>query len=371
MTTLEDDNSACLQKKPDDEALLKLLNNAFDGWGSREYFEWKYDRFPNYDPSEHNFIVTTATGKLIGARRVFERRLQRPDGETALAHVHGGTAVHEDHRGKGHYSDLLRRSNEYSRQRADCLFTFNRSGKITTDHHEKNGWNYIILPVFVKPLSPLKVASNYVFDNLVLQSITDKLSSADRHLTKSEIVSRWIAASAGQIYGRNRQTVSTARTPSTDYVIDVVEDPGEELIEQLDTVLTDMTNETYTFERSKKAIRHSLLFPSARLILARKKDQRTIAGFAVAGHLNRSGLIETRVLEQAWNDPAVTQRLLARVENDAREFGADVVVACSEHQPSKNWIEMGTEYMMWPPGFSTHEYPVSQSDWRITAGDIL
>jgi len=51
--------------------LYELLTHTFEGWGSSEYFEWKYDLYPNYDPTTDDLTITNAEGRIVAARRVF------------------------------------------------------------------------------------------------------------------------------------------------------------------------------------------------------------------------------------------------------------------------------------------------------------
>lgn len=363
---------------PDDE-LLALLNSAFDGWGSEAYFDWKYGTFPGYDPATDNFVVTNDAGAVVAARRVFERELQTPDG-TATVHVHGGTAVDEAYRGRGHYSELLDRSMAYSREHADHVVTFNRAGKITTEHHEKNGWRKVTLPVHTRVLSPSRVLAHYVLDSDAARTAADYVAAVDRRLTRSDAVSKLLASAADVVYGdddseragEENRSGSPPTAPQGRYDLEVVDGRAlsEDLVEELAAHLRDELDAPYHFERSAETIRHAGRYPDASVYVARDGDG-TLRDFLVAGALRKDGFTEYRVVEQTWSDPAATRFLFERVEADARRDGADVIVACTDRRPTPSWISLGTEYMMWPPDFGDADLPESAEQWRLTTYDVL
>ena len=362
---------------PDDE-LLALLNRAFDGWGSEAYFDWKYGTFPGYDPATDNFVVTNDAGAVVAARRVFERALRTPDG-TATVHVHGGTVVDEAYRGRGHYSELLDRSMAYSREHADHVVTFNRAGKITTEHHEKNGWRKVTLPVHTRVLSPSRVLAHYVLDSDIARTAADYAAAIDRRLTRSDAVSTLVASAADAVYGDDGTAEAgdgdgsgSPPAPGGGYDLAVVDGRAltDDLVEELAAHLREELEAPYHFERSAETIRHAGRYPAASVYVARDGDG-TLRDFLVAGALRKDGFTEYRVVEQTWSEPAATRRLFERVEADARRDGADVIVACSERRPAPNWIGLGTEYMMWPPDFGDRALPASPEAWRLTTYDVL
>ena len=360
-------------RAPDDRELLALLNSAFDGWGSERYFEWKYGDFPEYDPAADNFVVRNDAGEVVAARRIFRRRLRTPGG-TVPVHVHGGTAVHEDYRGRGHYTELLERSMAYSREHAEYVVTFNRAGKITTQHHEANGWRHLTLPVHSKVLSPSRVLAHYVLDHDVARRAAGYASAVDRQVTRSDLVARLLAAGADAVYGDGGDggdpvppTVAEAT-----YEVETVEGRAlsGDLLEELSGLLEDELAAPYRFERSPETLSHAARYPEATVYVARDGGGN-LRSFLVAGYLRKEGLTECRVVEQTWVEPAATRLLFERVEADARRAGADVVVACSGRQPAPGWVGLGTEYMMWPPEFGTGSLPESPDEWRLTTYDVL
>lgn len=356
----------------DPDELLALLNRAFDGWGSRAYFRWKYTAFPEYDPETDDFLVTDDAGRPIAARRIFRRRMRTPDGESTV-HVHGGTVVDRAHRGRGHYSALLERSMAFSEATADHVVTFNRAGKLTTDHHLENGWAYLTLPVYTRVISPAAVLGHYVLERDAAKRLARRLARVDRVATRSRVVSRALARAGGLAYGDDGGGGATpAAADAADYDVAVVdgEELGDDLIAELSSHLEAELEAPYRFERSPETIRHAGRYPGARVYTARDAGG-DLAAFVVAGLLEKADVTEGRVLEQTWTDPAATRRLFERFEAEARRAGADVLVACTDRRPGSAWLAMGTEYMMWPPTFGDHRLPNSGDAWRLTAYDVL
>jgi GNAT superfamily N-acetyltransferase len=361
---------------PDDGELFALLNRAFDGWGSEQYFEWKYSAYPDYEPTTDNFVVRNDRGDLVAARRIFRRRLRTPRG-SATAHVHGGTVVDEDYRGRGHYSELLERSMAHSREHADYVFTFNRAGKITTDHHRKNGWRHLTLPVYSKVVSPSNVLAHYVLDGDIARTIAGYASHLDRRVTRSELVTRALAAGASAVYGDRggdgaEDPDPPRSAPEATYDVRAVDGRSlpEALIEELSESLRDGIDAPYRFERSPATVRHAGRYPEATVYAARDGGEN-LRGFLVAGYLRKGGLTECRIVEQTWAEPAATRRLFERVEADARRSGADVLVACSGRRPAPGWARLGTELVMWPPAFGSEPLSTAGDAWRITTYDVL
>jgi GNAT superfamily N-acetyltransferase len=369
------------RRVPDDGELLALLNSAFDGWGSERYFAWKYTDFPDYEPATDNFVVRNDAGQVVAARRIFRKRLQTPEGPVPV-HVHGGTAVHEDYRGRGHYTELLERSMAYSRQHAEHVITFNRAGKITTEHHRKNGWRYLTLPVYSKVLSPSRVLAHYVLDDDVARRVAGYAAKVDRQVTRSGLVSRALATVADAIYGDSAPAGAEGGAPAGDELpptvpevtCDVETVDGRELSDELAEKLYDRLGEEleapYRFERSAETLRHAGRYPEATVYVARD-GTGNLRSFLVAGYLRKEELVECRIVEQTWGEPAATRRLFERVESDARRAGADVVIACSRRRPAPGWVGLGTEYMMWPPDVGSGSLSESAEKWRLTAYDVL
>lgn len=371
-----------------------LLSEAFDGWGSDDYFAWKYTQYPNYDPETDDFTIQNSAGRVVAARRLFRHTLRTPDGTSLSAHIHGGTAVDEAYRGQGYYTTLLAESTELSEREADCLFTFNRAGKITTKHHKKNGWNWLRLPVYASVISPSRIYSHYISDSRFVTGLTDHLSDIDRKLTTNRVVSQSVAGLVGRLYGdsdRTQQAVDTdsqqplQKPDSADglaangvadsvpeydiYRFDgsIPESTVTAVHERLQTQLTDC----YHFDRSIERLKHCLSYPKSNLFVARETATGDVLDFVVVGTIEKEGLTESRVLEQSWSHPPITRRLFRAVDSASRDAGADVIVASSSFRPGSQWVQLGTEYMMWPPTETGRALPTDPDKWRVPMYDIL
>jgi len=373
--------------------LHRLLSDAFDGWGSDDYFVWKYTQYPNYDPSTDNFTVQNDAGRVVAARRVFRHTLWTPAGESLSAHIHGGTAVAEAYRGRGYYTNLLTASTERSEREADCLFTFNRSGKITTKHHKKNGWNWFRLPVYASVISPSRVYSHYISERNFVSELSDHVSAIDRKFTANRVISQSMARLAGRLYGESDNTHYSADTPrqngstvcSTnglategrtdslpEYSIQQLTGPvSESTLRAVHKRLQTQLSDKYHFDRSIERVKHCLLYPKANLFVAREKTTGELLDFVIVGTIEKDGLTESRVLEQSWSHPPITRQLFQAVVRERRDSGSDVVVAASTVQPGAEWIRLGTEYMMWPPTADGPQLPTDPDSWRVTTYDIL
>lgn len=125
--------------------LLAFLEQTFDGWGDEALLEWKYDRYPGFDPDEHCYFV--ADDELAAFRRVFPKELV-VDGERIQTAVFGDTAVRPDRRGEGLYSTLYERTAEYCHDGGPQLsITYNHVGNVTYRTKRDRGWNHCVLPV--------------------------------------------------------------------------------------------------------------------------------------------------------------------------------------------------------------------------------
>jgi len=359
------------RKKPDKNSLHKLLNDGFEGWGQKDYFEWKYDLFPGYDPERDNFLVYSDSGELIGARRVFEKVLYSPSGEKIPVHVHGGTVVHKDHRGHGHYSELLSKTNDFSDEEAEFVFTFNREGMITTKHHKKNDWSWISLPIHVKIISPAKILSNEFLSNKITEFGSDLVYPLEKRLTKYDAVSRSINRIASFKYG-NIPPSSENLDSDTGNVI-VKENISDSLAEEIYEFLSDSNIENfYRFQRNPSIIKHCSKYPKSRTYIERDFSDGKIRGYGISGILEKNGLKECRILEQRWSDKKVGKNILDKIEDDVRKFGVDVISICSRDFPSDpTWLKMEVEYMMWKNNGNKEELSEVPEEWRVTIYDIL
>lgn len=350
--------------------LYNLLNHGFDGWGTKEYFEWKYNLYPDYDPEMDNFVIY-CDSDLVAARRIFRRELVAPNGERHTAHIHGGTVVHKDYRGKGYYSKLLDRSMSFSNSNAEYVFTCNRDGKITTKHHQKDGWNQLILPLYIKVLSPSKVINEYMLNSDIFDYASDHLSTFERRIMSVDAVSE-IASKCTRMLYNNRESIGPTMTLSnSSYDINIFQ--GKELkgkiIHKIYNLLGNNALPYYHFNRSPETIRHCISYPESRIFIAQDKETDGLLSFAITGILDKKGIRECRVLDHAWKDSKTAQQIYKKIEEVALNHDVDVIITCSKYRPNLGWSALATDYLMWPD--DNPSLPTSANQWRITTYDIL
>lgn len=373
------------QKEPEAQSLLQLLNEAFDGWGDEAYFHWKYTDFPRYDPAEHNFVVER-DGEVVAARRVFSKLLVFDDDEQ-IVHVHGGTAVAEDHRQQGHYTRLVEESKEYSESAGSpAVMTFNREGKITTETHIRRGWEYRVLPACILPLSPavlieqhasevvgetpgLQTAAGLVTSRLGYRGVSRGIELATNGGDSAPDVARSLAELASDVRLGGRD--SSASPHAVGGSVDV--DPFE--LDDMDAVRQSferaLSPYDVAFARGEPEIRHMVNYPRSESVVAR--DDGDVSGFTSVGVVDRGNLTEARVLDLIYEDELTESALLAEVERIAARNDADVISLFAASRPDDRWARLRTEYVMWEPltGGSGWTDLLSDGQWRVTAYDVM
>jgi len=179
--------TAAQQGLPTQSETLSLLNESYNGWGTSEYFRWKYDLYPEYDPEQHCFHINV-DDKLAAFRRAFYKEIVGSSQKNSIF-VLGDTAVKPEYRGQGLYSRLHARTVEFcDSQDVDRLTTFNRKTNTTYEANLGRGWDYRELPLKIRILSPDVVLQRYaalVMSNYpVLTTVADRVG--DRvHITTS------------------------------------------------------------------------------------------------------------------------------------------------------------------------------------------
>jgi len=373
------------QKEPDAQSLLRLLNDAFEGWGDNAYFCWKYTDFPRYDPAEHNFVVER-DGDIVAARRVFSKLLVSGDDEQTV-HVHGGTAVAEDHRQRGHYTRLVEESKEYSESAGSpAVMTFNREGKITTETHIRQGWEYRVLPACILPLTPVALIEQHASEvvgeipgvTTAARLVTSRLGTrgvsrgielaANGGDSLSDVV-RSLTEVAGDVRISGRD--STVTPHATGGSVDV--DPFEP--DDMDAVRRSFERALgpydLAFARGEPEIRHMVDYPRSESVVARDDDG--VSGFASVGIVDRGNLTEARVLDLIHENERTESALLAEAERIATRNDADVISLFAASRPDGRWAQLRTEYVMWDPLTDESDWNDLLSDgwWRVTAYDVM
>jgi len=311
---------------------------------------------------------------LIGARRIFRKSIVTPSGKELPVHVHGGTVIDKDHRGRGYYSELLEQSMEYSENEVDYVITFNREGKITTKHHKKEGWNWVTLPIYTKIISPSKLLSHQYLDNELSKFGSELAKPVEKRLTRLDLVSRAITKAASLKFGESAGS-SSRRKISNEKGIEIASKNGDEISEEELREMVELLEEdiegNHHYQRNISILNHCVKYPESRVFTARRKDDELV-GFAVCGILEKAGLRECRILEQNWMDEKVGEQVLKEVENDSRDRDVDVIAVASDKFPEDpTWLKIDTEYMMWEELSDGKKLSKSSESWKLSIYDVL
>ena len=92
-------------REQDEQALKELLKTGFPLFLKNEYWDWKYKKNPNFDPS----LVALAEKdeKIVGCNHWLARGLKLSSQVTVRTALAGDLLVHCEHRGQGIAAELL------------------------------------------------------------------------------------------------------------------------------------------------------------------------------------------------------------------------------------------------------------------------
>lgn len=397
---------------PPVEDVLALLNSAYDGWGDEEYFEWKYNEYPDYDDDEHVFYIES-DDELVAYRRVFYKELERND-VLIPVFVHGDMAVGKPHRGHGHYSTLYSSTIEYCKQEgAQLAMAYNRKSNLSFKANRKRGWRYQDLPVNILILSPSTViernANLALADSPPLQRLLDiggdrinivtsdgsisgsalidndsqeaprtslDVCFSDRAVTRlvetmtndglPAVVTAGLASiAAGDIsFGRDEQPQSAGTNSSRareDVDVSYQETVSPTEIDEM-LSLYDRGN-VVSFRRDERDLDHLMAYPDATVLFARRNSELT--GFAVVGTHRDGPVVEARVLELTHRTADDFEALVAEVKNMALTEGCDLVLLISERKPGNEWARIDMQTIVWD-GLGNDEIATYLEEEQIT-----
>lgn len=158
-TGREADRYAFRLFEPPDEAAFISLYDATFGGGTEEWFEWKYTENPaaGYVP----IVVATHDGELVGARPCVPFRMRVGD-RTVGAVRFGDTMVHPDHRRRGLFTRMTRRTIEYYAA-LDTAFGFNHPNENSLPGYRTMGGRVVgRFPVAYRVQNPAALADGRV-----------------------------------------------------------------------------------------------------------------------------------------------------------------------------------------------------------------
>lgn len=403
---------------PDVEAVVELLNEAYDGWGNERYLRWKYDHHPDYDPEEHVFSIEI-DGELVAFVRITYKELAS-NGQTVPVYVIGDAAVATDYQGQGLYSHLHSRAMEYIYQdRATKAVSYNQKNNQTFEANLNRGREFRELPLKIRILSPAKVLKHYAhlvtdelpvpdqFTNIVGDRIyfrtatgvvhlnelldttpyynldTDRslgISLSDRAViqlvetvtnrnTRKLFVKPFALLGSGEISLRNgqyEQATSSCGEVRTDINIVHRESVSET---ELDEILGLYSSDEPSFRRTSEDIRHLLSFPESDVLLAKRDGD--ITGYAVVGRYENGGLLKGSVLEHRVASDQEYSVLLGEVEQVARKREYDLISILSERSPGGLWASLQCEVMMWEPSSGLNDYRLLFENANISLYDVV
>lgn len=381
---------------PDVDEVVSLLNNAYDGWGTKELFEWRYDNCPDYDPEEHTFHILE-DDELAAFRRVTFKELITSDRIMPL-YVLGDTAVAPEHQGKGLYSQLHEETTTYcAEDGVTTVFTFNRKGNITYKANKKRGWSYRELPLHLCILSPSAVIPNYaqliVEDSKWLQKVIrmfgprialkmsdgqialGELDGISQDIKKPNItlhisdagVKRLVEVASNDASVKNLLTTGisllrggdisfwntsqsiTFDEPDFDFEIDRTE-TGEFSNEELEEVLTLYTSflskYDLSFRRNRIDLNHMLSHPELVEVL-RVRNDGALVGFAPIAFHPANDANELRVLDFVYTGKKAVDAMITQIQQTGIEYGADFISVFSTGALQSQWASIQKQVIMW------------------------
>ncbi|ELY37685.1 GNAT family N-acetyltransferase [Natronorubrum tibetense] len=367
---------------PDRDALLELLNQAYDGWGTTELLQWKYDEYPEFDPEAHCFYIE-CDGDLAAYRRVFEKRIVTPDGTVPL-YILGDTAVNPSYQGQGLYSRLHAvTTGEYND--AGVISTFNRVGNITYNANLDRGWEYRTLPLRLRILDYSTVIAQYATNVVSSDSTTyagleaidryvnvrtpsgDSIALTERGATRNRFAYGLPIPVPARLLDRCVEIASTPKPEEavvdmirdtvrfgsstaeiqyqrgTAYRVELLTDSDEAPVDELVALCR---SEQPSFRRDAADIEHLLRYPDADAVLIYRDDQLT--GFAVVGPKSEPLTIEGRVLEFQATDESSESLLIDAIESVGLQRGYDTLVATAPIEHDR-WLTVERQVHMWDP----------------------
>lgn len=379
---------------PDRSRVLDLLNEAYGDWGDEEYFAWKYDSYPEFQPEQHCFYIEDK--ELIAFRRIFHKELVNHNTRIPTF-VLGDTAVKSDHRGQGHYSKLHTETTDYCRTfGADAMITYNNVDNVTFKANKKRGWSHSVLPLKLHIHSYDSVLSRYADlaisdDSSVLPLIEQisekfKLKVAGEQIILSDIFngSETTNKRQLQVTATPKGVARLIETASNENLVGIVPTVGQLLLsgdlsiprdvggddnsivssksrpkvavvnpEDLSEDDRDSIQDLYrvtnagisSYRRESQDIDHLLAYPDAKVLVITEADD--VVGFAVIGPYENGDVLEARVLDIIAPSDTLFKRLIEKLEQYTATQGFDLLIMISNRDPGPEWASIDRQVIMW------------------------
>lgn len=344
---------AIKQGLPDNRDELKsLLNNGLDTRFDDEYLTWEYENYPGFN-EEHVFYMED-NGTLVAFRRLFNQVIIGRTGDRFNVYTGAESIVNESHRGNGLFSRLLSETSEFVEENGDIDVSFNRKGVTTYEMKIRRGWDFRVLPVWVKIFSPEKIIPEYAELALGDSSATRILDYIPRRVYKTlpeNLVTAGVefaSSDAGLSAFTRRLDLDDAKpnegliaTHSDASIIDIEEESIRRLYE---SVTADYD---YHFRRETCDLEHMLSHPRLAGVATVKRDAE-IVGFApVTVDTQSDGVRQGKVLDIVATDELIHTHLVSAAEDIARSHAADILTMISDRSPEKSWARIDKQVMMW------------------------
>lgn len=342
------------QSLPSKDELLDLLNEAYDGWGGNDQFEWKYNSYPGYDENQCYHIKIN--GELAAFRRLFNKKIKSNSGTEHEFFVLGDTCVAPPYQGQGLYSRLHGRTTEDCKARGTNLCaTFNRSTNISFKANRKRGWMWRRLPVKLRVLSPDIVVPDYAplalegskFANRLLPHVPTRVY--DLLSAKGVAMAVELASSDVGIWSQTRrvgQIPSSKRNRELSISV-LSEDGAKERISEIQTLYSKVVGSyDFHFSRDVEHITHMLKNPNLKGVVTVETDG-LLLGFAPIVVDAVSGIREARVLDLVTDGRLAARHAAAGIEQAAKDAGADLIVALSDVDLGPYWSQVDKQVFMW------------------------
>lgn len=417
----------------DDHKLMELINAVWGSWGGLNFLEWVYHENPVTKEEDNFFAITEENGeKIVGFRRGGIKKIidiRDPKTITALEYKHG--SVHPDYQGMGIYSKISKSKPWLSKKKEhDFKLSFVRKTNIPFKMHQKEGWAFRVLPLYLYIISPKKVVEEYIrfFKekegpissfirviskrmDLVLSDgtvdiykmmggdgsdgfkvpihVSDKalneiieylaeggdvkeLSKELSKLTfKGEI--NFISRKKLEPSGKKSSTIDKGGRTVVTIDISEKENPADSVdVEELGELYSCCLKKyDLSFRRDLEDIIHLLNYPYNTDIIMVRKDQKLV-GFSCVGYA-KEGKKELWVLDLVYDDEKTFDMIIEEIKKIGVSRGMNSIRLYSDKNPGEEWAHVPITTMMWDDRNEDKELErkFKKGKWKISQYDVF